>query len=41
MWQNFVSTWKTFTIAVIPGDGVGREVAPRARRVLERAAQKH
>ena len=32
---------KTFTIAVIPGDGVGREVVPQATRVLERAAQKH
>ena len=32
---------KTFTIAVIPGDGVGREVVPQAIRVLERAAQKH
>ena len=32
---------KTFTIAVIAGDGVGREVVPQAVRVLERAAQKH
>jgi tartrate dehydrogenase/decarboxylase/D-malate dehydrogenase len=32
---------KTFTIAVIPGDGVGREVVPQAIRVLERAAHKH
>ena len=32
---------KTLTIAVIPGDGVGQEVIPPARRVLERAAQKH
>jgi len=32
---------KTFTIAVIPGDGVGAEVVPQARRVLERAAHKH
>ena len=32
---------KTFTIAVIPGDGVGREVVPQARRVLERVAPKH
>jgi len=31
---------KTYTIAMIPGDGVGREVIPQARRVLERAAQK-
>jgi len=32
---------KTYTIAVIAGDGVGREVVPQARRVLERVGQKH
>ena len=32
---------KTYTIAVIPGDGVGREVVPPAKRVLETAARKH
>jgi len=32
---------KTYTIAVIAGDGVGQEVVPQARRVLERVAQKH
>lgn len=32
---------KTFTIAVIAGDGVGREVIPQGKRVLERIAQKH
>jgi tartrate dehydrogenase/decarboxylase / D-malate dehydrogenase len=32
---------KTYTIAVIPGDGVGREVIPPARRVLETVAAKH
>ncbi|MGA1995528.1 MAG: isocitrate/isopropylmalate family dehydrogenase, partial [Bryobacteraceae bacterium] len=32
---------KTFTIAVIAGDGIGTEVVPQARRVLERAAQQH
>jgi len=32
---------KTYTIAVIAGDGVGQEVVPEARRVLERVAQKH
>jgi len=32
---------KTYTIAVIAGDGVGQEVVPHARRVLERVAQKH
>ncbi|MGH9659831.1 MAG: isocitrate/isopropylmalate dehydrogenase family protein, partial [Bryobacteraceae bacterium] len=30
-----------FTIAVIAGDGVGREVVPEARRVLDRAGRKH
>jgi tartrate dehydrogenase/decarboxylase/D-malate dehydrogenase len=32
---------KTFTIAVIAGDGVGTEVIPAAKRVLDRVAQKH
>src|ERR1017187_7325347 len=32
---------KTFTIAAIPGDGVGREVVPPAKRVLEKAARNH
>ena len=32
---------KTFTIAVIAGDGVGTEVVPQARRVLEKVARKH
>src|SRR5215467_7450467 len=32
---------QTFTIAVIAGDGVGTEVVPQARRVLERIAKKH
>jgi tartrate dehydrogenase/decarboxylase / D-malate dehydrogenase len=32
---------KTLTIAVIAGDGVGPEVVPQARRILERAGQKH
>src|SRR5215475_13481499 len=32
---------KTFTIAVIAGDGVGTEVVPQARRVLERIAKRH
>src|ERR1039458_7260526 len=34
-------TMKTFTIAVIAGDGVGTEVVPQARRVLEKIARKH
>jgi tartrate dehydrogenase/decarboxylase/D-malate dehydrogenase len=32
---------KTFTIAVIAGDGVGGEVIPQGKRVLERVAKKH
>jgi tartrate dehydrogenase/decarboxylase / D-malate dehydrogenase len=32
---------KTFTIGVIAGDGVGQEVVPQAKRVLEQAAHKH
>jgi tartrate dehydrogenase/decarboxylase/D-malate dehydrogenase len=32
---------KTFTIAVIAGDGVGPEVVPHARRVLEKAGRKY
>jgi tartrate dehydrogenase/decarboxylase/D-malate dehydrogenase len=32
---------KTFTIGVIAGDGVGREVIPQGKRVLEKIAKKH
>src|ERR1041384_704062 len=32
---------KTFTIAVIAGDGVGVEVIPQGKRVLEKVAKKH
>ena len=32
---------KTFTIATIAGDGVGTEVVPQAKRVLDRVAHKH
>jgi len=32
---------KTFTIAVIAGDGVGTEVIPQSKRVLERIGKKH
>jgi len=32
---------QTFTIAVIAGDGVGQEVVPQAKRILERIARKH
>jgi tartrate dehydrogenase/decarboxylase / D-malate dehydrogenase len=32
---------KSYRVAVIPGDGIGKEVAPEGVRALERAAQKH
>jgi hypothetical protein len=32
---------KTFTIAVIAGDGVGTEVIPQGKRALETAGKKH
>lgn len=32
---------KTFNIAVIPGDGIGREVMPEALRVLEALQRRH
>jgi tartrate dehydrogenase/decarboxylase/D-malate dehydrogenase len=32
---------KTFTIGVIAGDGVGTEVVPQSKRVLERIAKRH
>ncbi|HWB86482.1 MAG TPA: tartrate dehydrogenase [Bryobacteraceae bacterium] len=32
---------KTFTIGVIAGDGVGSEVIPQGKRVLEKVAHKH
>ena len=32
---------KTFKIAAIPGDGIGKEVLPEGIRVLEAAARKH
>src|SRR5215210_3377995 len=31
---------RTFTIAVIPGDGIGKEVMPEGLRVLEAAASR-
>ena len=31
----------TFKIATIAGDGVGEEVIPQAKRVLESVAKKH
>src|SRR5579885_570917 len=35
------SLMKTFTIAVIAGDGVGGEVIPEGKRVLEAVGKKH
>ena len=35
------SAKKTYRIAVIPGDGIGKEVMPEGLRVLEAAAKKH
>ena len=32
---------RTFTIAVIAGDGVGKEILPPAKRVLEQIGRKH
>ena len=32
---------KTYRIAVIPGDGIGKEVVPEGVRVLEQAAKQH
>ncbi len=32
---------KTYRIAVIPGDGIGKEVVPEGIRVLEKAAARH
>ena len=32
---------RKFSIALLPGDGIGQEVVPAARRVLEKAGEKH
>jgi isocitrate/isopropylmalate dehydrogenase len=32
---------KTFTIAVIAGDGVGKEIVPHGKRILDAVARKH
>ena len=36
-----MSSKKTYRIAVIPGDGIGKEVMPEGLRVIEAAAKKH
>jgi tartrate dehydrogenase/decarboxylase/D-malate dehydrogenase len=33
-------TKESYTIAVIPGDGIGKEVVPEGIRVLEAAARR-
>src|SRR5689334_1472415 len=35
------SAMKKYTVAVIEGDGIGREVVPEGLRVLEAVARKH
>ena len=35
------SAKKQYRIAVIPGDGIGKEVVPEGLRVIETAAKKH
>ena len=35
------STSRAYRIAVIPGDGIGKEVVPEGLRVLEAAATKY
>ena len=32
---------KTYRVAVIPGDGIGKEVVPEGVRAIEQAAKKH
>jgi tartrate dehydrogenase/decarboxylase / D-malate dehydrogenase len=32
---------KAYRVAVIPGDGIGKEVVPEGVRALERAATRH
>ena len=36
-----MSQGKKYRVAVIPGDGIGKEVVPEGLRVLEAAAKKH
>ena len=36
-----MSSKKQYRIAVIPGDGIGKEVMPEGLRVIETAAKKH
>src|SRR5215470_6325327 len=39
--RKLFSSMRTFTIAVIAGDGVGTEVVPQAKRVLDQAGGRH
>ena len=36
-----MATNRKYRIAVIPGDGIGKEVVPEGMRVLEKAAKQH
>jgi tartrate dehydrogenase/decarboxylase / D-malate dehydrogenase len=36
-----LSSNRTYRIAVIPGDGIGKEVVPEGVRVLEKAAKRY
>ncbi len=42
-WVRFISSGREATVkhsvAVVPGDGIGKEVVPEALRVLERAGE--
>jgi tartrate dehydrogenase/decarboxylase / D-malate dehydrogenase len=40
LWREAGRELKTFHIAVIAGDGIGKEVVPEARRVLDAAARR-
>jgi len=39
--EGRTKTMNSYNIAVIPGDGIGKEVIPQGLRVLERACQRH
>jgi len=40
-WENMGSFMARFRIAVIPGDGIGKEVVPEGIKALEAAGRKH
>src|SRR5258708_830289 len=41
LWFVLETNMKSYRIATIPGDGIGKEVVPEGIRVLETAGQKH